>query len=64
MLCLESLLPNGVARGVDAVVCALGTTISKAGSKEAFREVDYVLPLAFAQSCTRAGSGDFRPRLR
>ena len=39
---LESLL--GVTKGVDGVVCALGTTIGKAGSKEAFREVDYVCP--------------------
>ena len=45
---LESLL--SVTQGVDAVVCALGTTIGKAGSKEAFRKVDYVLPLAFARS--------------
>lgn len=45
---LESLI--GVSQGIDAVVCALGTTIGKAGSKEAFREVDYVLPLAFARS--------------
>jgi hypothetical protein len=43
---LESLLSEGVAWGIDGVVCALGTTISKAGSKEAFREVDDVLPLA------------------
>ena len=50
---LESLL--GVTRGVDSVVCALGTTIGKAGSKEAFREVDYVLPLAFARSAREYG---------
>jgi uncharacterized protein YbjT (DUF2867 family) len=56
---LESLLPEGVAREVDAVVCALGTTISKAGSKEAFREVDYVLPLAFAQSAYEHGAETF-----
>ena len=56
---LESLLSEGVARGVDAVVCALGTTISKAGSKEAFREVDYVLPLAFARSAHEQGAETF-----
>jgi uncharacterized protein YbjT (DUF2867 family) len=56
---LESLLPAGVAGGVDAVVCALGTTISKAGSKEAFREVDYVLPLAFARSAHEYGTETF-----
>ncbi len=56
---LESLLSEGVARGVDAVICALGTTISKAGSKEAFREVDYVLPLAFARSAHEQGAETF-----
>ena len=56
---LASLLSEGLARGVDAVVCALGTTISKAGSKEAFREVDYVLPLAFARSAHEQGAETF-----
>ena len=46
---LELLLPEVITWGVDAVICALGTTSSKAGSKEAFRQVDYVLPLAFAK---------------
>ena len=31
---------------VDAVICALGTTIKQAGSKERFRAVDYDIPLA------------------
>jgi uncharacterized protein YbjT (DUF2867 family) len=56
---LESLLSEGVARGIVGVVCALGTTISKAGSKEAFREVDYVLPLAFARSAHQHGAETF-----
>jgi uncharacterized protein YbjT (DUF2867 family) len=46
---LELLLPEVLTWGVDAVICALGTTSGKAGSKEAFRQVDYVLPLAFAK---------------
>jgi uncharacterized protein YbjT (DUF2867 family) len=54
---LESLL--GATQGVDGVVCALGTTIGKAGSKEAFREVDYVLPLAFARSAHEYGVNTF-----
>jgi uncharacterized protein YbjT (DUF2867 family) len=34
----------------DAVLfCTLGTTIAKAGSQEAFRQVDYELPLKFAK---------------
>jgi uncharacterized protein YbjT (DUF2867 family) len=56
---LASLLSEGLAGGIDAVVCALGTTISKAGSKEAFREVDYVLPLAFARSAHEQGAEIF-----
>ncbi|MGY2167327.1 NAD-dependent epimerase/dehydratase family protein [Pseudomonas gingeri] len=34
---------------IDAMICTMGTTIAKAGSKEAFREVDYVLPIKFAE---------------
>ncbi len=56
---LESLLSEEVAWGIDGVVCALGTTIGKAGSKEAFREVDYVLPLAFARSAHEHGVETF-----
>jgi uncharacterized protein YbjT (DUF2867 family) len=56
---LESLLFEGVAQGADAVICALGTTIGKAGSKDAFREVDYVLPLAFARSAHGQGAETF-----
>lgn len=33
----------------DAVVCALGTTMAKAGSKEAFRKIDLELPLQVAR---------------
>jgi uncharacterized protein YbjT (DUF2867 family) len=39
----------------DAVICALGTTLAKAGSKEAFRYVDHELPLAFAKAAHAAG---------
>jgi uncharacterized protein YbjT (DUF2867 family) len=38
---LELLLPEVLTWGVDAVICALGTTSGKAGSKEAFRQVDF-----------------------
>ena len=37
------------------MVCALGTTRAKAGSAEAFREMDYGLPLAFARAAKRSG---------
>ena len=34
---------------VDAIICALGTTIRQAGSRTRFRTVDYEYPLAFAR---------------
>ena len=40
---------------VDAVVCTLGTTIKKAGSQAAFRQVDHDHPLAVAR-LARAGA--------
>ena len=56
---LESLLPEVTTWKVDAVICALGTTIGKAGSKEAFRQVDYVLPLAFGRLAHQQGAETF-----
>lgn len=53
---LEEMVPLAVSWGIDAVICALGTTIGKAGSKDAFREVDYDLPLAFARLCHQHGA--------
>src|SRR5580700_7818814 len=44
---------------VDAVVCALGTTAAKAGTKESLRRVDYDLPLFFAKECHAAGVETF-----
>ncbi len=34
---------------VDAVICALGSTLKAAGSKAAFRQVDYTYPLTCAK---------------
>jgi uncharacterized protein YbjT (DUF2867 family) len=56
---LELLLPEVLTWGVDAVICALGTTKGKAGSNEAFRQVDYVLPLAFARLAHQQGAETF-----
>jgi uncharacterized protein YbjT (DUF2867 family) len=56
---LELLLPEVLTWGVDAVICALGTTKGKAGSNEAFRQVDYVLPLAFARRAHQQGAETF-----
>lgn len=56
---LASFLSDGFPDGIDGVICALGTTIAKAGSKEAFREVDYQLPLSFAKSARDHNVGTF-----
>ena len=56
---LELLFPDVLTWGIDAVICALGTTSRKAGSKEAFRQVDYVLPLAFARLAHQQGAQTF-----
>lgn len=56
---LEPLLPEMATWRPDAVICATGTTIKTAGSKEAFRLVDYDLPLAFAQQARQQGAQTF-----
>jgi uncharacterized protein YbjT (DUF2867 family) len=56
---LELLLPEVPTWGLDAVICALGTTKGKSGSNEAFRQVDYVLPLAFARLAHQQGAETF-----
>ena len=43
----------------DAAVCALGTTIRLAGSREAFRQVDYAAVLSFAAAAQAAGIKHF-----
>lgn len=40
----------------DAVICTLGTTLAVAGSREAFRRVDYGYPLAVARHAHRHGT--------
>ena len=44
---------------VDAVICALGTTIKKAGSRDIFRRVDYDYPLALSRLARRRGASTF-----
>jgi hypothetical protein len=56
---LDDLAPQLPSWNVDAVLCALGTTMAKAGSKEAFRYVDYILPLVFAKEAHAAGVNTF-----
>ena len=44
---------------VDQAICALGTTIKKAGSRDAFRRVDFDYPLAVAQAVRNQGCRHF-----
>lgn len=43
----------------EVVFCCLGTTIKKAGSQEAFREVDHHLPIRIAREARRKGARHF-----
>ena len=43
----------------DGVICTLGTTIRRAGSQAAFREVDFTYPLAVARLAQRRGTPAF-----
>lgn len=45
--------------GVDAIICALGTTIRQAGSRTRFRTVDLEYPLDFARLGRRRGCAHF-----
>jgi uncharacterized protein YbjT (DUF2867 family) len=45
--------------GADHVYCCIGTTIAKAGSQEAFRHVDYEIPLEVAEMAKRNGAEKF-----
>jgi uncharacterized protein YbjT (DUF2867 family) len=56
---LELLLPGVASWKPDVAICATGTTIKKAGSKEAFRSFDHDLPLSFARLAHQAGAQDF-----
>ncbi|WP_288353051.1 NAD-dependent epimerase/dehydratase family protein [uncultured Marinobacter sp.] len=45
----DRLDEHGDLFAVDAIVCCLGTTIKKAGSREQFRKVDYGYPMKAAE---------------
>jgi len=51
--------PFGDKIRADDVYCCLGTTIGKAGSKAAFRKVDYEYPLQIAQLAYANGTKRF-----
>src|ERR1700746_2122232 len=56
---LESLLSDCARWSVDAVICPLGTTMPKAGSRENFYPVGHDLPLAVARAAHQQGAGAF-----
>lgn len=43
----------------DVVFCCLGTTMKKAGSREAFRKVDLEYPLLLGKICREQGAGTY-----
>lgn len=47
--------PASLFDGVTAVGCAIGTTMKKAGSREAFEATDRALVVAFARAAQEAG---------
>ncbi|WP_128547674.1 oxidoreductase [Larkinella soli] len=51
--------PNGLLTQADDVFCCLGTTMKKAGSREAFRKVDYQYPLDVARLALANGARQF-----
>lgn len=51
--------PNGLLTRADDIFCCLGTTMKKAGSKEAFRKVDYQYPLDIARLGLANGAKQF-----
>ncbi|MBD2701794.1 oxidoreductase [Spirosoma sp. BT702] len=51
--------PNGLLTQADDIFCCLGTTMKKAGSKAAFRKVDYQYPLDIARLGLASGARQF-----
>jgi uncharacterized protein YbjT (DUF2867 family) len=49
----------GSALKADDVFCCLGTTMKKAGTREAFRKVDYEYPVNAAKAAAAQGSRQF-----
>lgn len=52
---LAELLPQ-LDGSIDTAFCCLGTTIKEAGSEEAFRAVDFDLPLAVGKRALEMGA--------
>jgi uncharacterized protein YbjT (DUF2867 family) len=55
----DHLADNAPAMKADAIICALGTTIEEAGSRQRFREVDFGYPLTIARLGVEQGDQHF-----
>lgn len=55
----DHLYENAPALKADEVICALGTTIEEAGSRQRFREVDFGYPLTIARLGVEQGATHF-----
>jgi len=55
----DNLAAHEVLLRSDDVYCCLGTTMKQAGSREAFRKVDYEYPLALAQITSKLGATQY-----
>ena len=55
----DHLPPDADWWTADAVVCALGTTMAQAGSKLAFRRIDFELPLQVAKLALMHGATSY-----
>ncbi len=51
--------PNGLPVQADDIFCCLGTTLKKAGSREAFQKVDYQYPMDIARQGLANGASQF-----
>lgn len=55
----DNLPPDAEWWGADAALCAMGTTIKAAGTREAFRKVDHDYPLVVARHARTHGVKSF-----
>ncbi|MGB5107219.1 MAG: NAD(P)H-binding protein [Candidatus Zixiibacteriota bacterium] len=55
----DNLEPVAAQFRADDIFCAFGTTIQRAGSKEAFRKIDHAYPLSIAELAVKNGAKQF-----
>ena len=55
----RSAIASAIPDGSAVAICCLGTTLKRAGSKEAFRAVDYDAVVAFAEAAREKGARRF-----